>query len=398
MSELQSIKTEKFVVIHYHEIALKGGNRMYFEKKLCENIKKSLRDLDYDGVERMWGRILIKLNNISDFEKIKSKLLLVFGIAYFFQAHEVNSDFKILSDISLSISRKEQREKKFKTFKVQTKRVNKGYPLISQQINERIGEYLLENIPNLKVKMKDQEYTLYIDILDNNKAIIYSDKIKGQGGLPSGTSGKVISLISSGFDSPVASFQVMKRGAKALFVHFHSYPQTNKASLDNVGKIVKILNKYQYKSTLYLVPFLNIQKEIHLKCNQSLKVILYRRLMIRIAENIAHKERARALVTGESLGQVASQTIENIQAVNEVANLSILRPLIGTDKEDIIDMSKKIGTFDISSAPYEDCCSLFVPKHPETRARIEDVLEEEKKLDIEKIIDEVMKEIEKIIV
>ena len=246
--------------------------------------------------------------------------------------------------------------------------------------------------------MKDQEYTLYIDILDNNKAIIYSDKIKGQGGLPSGTSGKVISLISSGFDSPVASFQVMKRGAKALFVHFHSYPQTNKASLDNVGKIVKILNKYQYKSTLYLVPFLNIQKEIHLKCNQSLKVILYRRLMIRIAENIAHKERARALVTGESLGQVASQTIENIQAVNEVANLSILRPLIGTDKEDIIDMSKKIGTFDISSAPYEDCCSLFVPKHPETRARIEDVLEEEKKLDIEKIIDEVMKEIEKIIV
>jgi len=297
----------------------------------------------------------------------------------------------------LKILKKKYAENKFKTFKIKTKRLNKSYSLNSPEINRKIGEYLLENTLNLKVKMKDQEYTLYLDILEKDKALIYSEKIKGPGGLPTGTAGNVISLVSSGFDSPVASYQIMKRGARIIFVHFHSYPQTNKASLNNVKKIVKILNQYQFKSILYLVPFLNIQKEIHLKCSPALKIILYRRLMIRMAEILAKKEGAKALVTGESLGQVASQTLENIQAINEASSLPILRPLVGTDKEDIINQARIIGTFEISSAPYEDCCSLFVPKHPETKAKLSDVLNEEKKIDLNEMINKALNKIEKII-
>ena len=384
------------IIIHYHEIALKGGNRIYFEKKLGENIEKALKDQEYQRIERLWGKIVIKLNNKSEIDKIKSKLLLVFGIAYFFESKEVSSDFENLKKESLKILKKKYAENKFKTFKIKTKRLNKSYSLNSPEINRKIGEYLLENTLNLKVKMKDQEYTLYLDILEKDKALIYSEKIKGPGGLPTGTAGNVISLVSSGFDSPVASYQIMKRGARIIFVHFHSYPQTNKASLNNVKKIVKILNQYQFKSILYLVPFLNIQKEIHLKCNPTLKIILYRRLMIRMAEILAKKEGAKALVTGESLGQVASQTLENIQAINEASSLPILRPLVGTDKEDIINQARIIGTFEISSAPYEDCCSLFVPKHPETRAKLSDILNEEKKIDLNEMINKALNKIEKI--
>ena len=385
------------IIIHYHEIALKGGNRIYFEKKLGENIEKALKDQEYQRIERLWGKIVIKLNNKSEIDKIKSKLLLVFGIAYFFESKEVSSDFENLKKESLKILKKKYAENKFKTFKIKTKRLNKSYSLNSPEINRKIGEYLLENTLNLKVKMKDQEYTLYLDILEKDKALIYSEKIKGPGGLPTGTAGNVISLVSSGFDSPVASYQIMKRGARIIFVHFHSYPQTNKASLNNVKKIVKILNQYQFKSILYLVPFLNIQKEIHLKCNPTLKIILYRRLMIRMAEILAKKENVKALVTGESLGQVASQTLENIQAINEASSLPILRPLVGTDKEDIINQARIIGTFEISSAPYEDCCSLFVPKHPETKAKLSDVLNEEKKIDLNEMINKALNKIEKII-
>jgi len=384
------------IIIHYHEIALKGGNRIYFEKKLGENIEKALKDQEYQRIERLWGKIVIKLNNKSEIDKIKSKLLLVFGIAYFFESKEVSSDFENLKKESLKILKKKYAENKFKTFKIKTKRLNKSYSLNSPEINRKIGEYLLENTLNLKVKMKDQEYTLYLDILEKDKALIYSEKIKGPGGLPTGTAGNVISLVSSGFDSPVASYQIMKRGARIIFVHFHSYPQTNKASLNNVKKIVKILNQYQFKSILYLVPFLNIQKEIHLKCSPALKIILYRRLMIRMAEILAKKEGAKALVTGESLGQVASQTLENIQAINEASSLPILRPLVGTDKEDIINQARIIGTFEISSAPYEDCCSLFVPKHPETRAKLSDILNEEKKIDLNEMINKALNKIEKI--
>lgn len=386
---------KQFIIIHYHEIALKKGNRIYFEKKLQENIVRILKGLEYEKVERLHDRILIELNSKSDFEKIKAKLLLVFGIAYFCQAFVSSYEINILKKNALEIFQEECKKKTFRTFRIETRRTWKDYPYISRELNEKIGEHILEKTKNIKVKLKNPEFILYIDV-NKDKTFIYSEKIRGQGGLPSSTAGKVLSLISSGFDSPLASFKIMKRGARVSFVHFHSYPQTNKASVENVKRIVKRLTLYQFESTLYLVPFLAIQKEVHLKCRADLKVILYRRLMIRIAEKIAGKERAKALITGEDLGQVASQTLENIQVINEVATLPILRPLIGFDKEEIINETKKIGTFDISSQPYQDCCSLFVPKHPKTGAGILEVRTEEKKLDIEKIVKKAIDGIEKI--
>lgn len=388
----------KNIIIHYHEIALKGGNRKNFELKLLENIKKALLSIDYEKIERQWGRIVIVVSEKSDFEKTKRSLSCVFGIANFYEAIEVDSNFEKLNNKVLEYFEKDYKNNNYKSFKIESGRVDKKYDLDSPEINKRMGSSIFEKYKDLKVDLNNPEYVLYIDILEDNKALIYSEKINGPGGLPVGTAGKVMSLVSSGFDSPVASYQIMKRGARVVFLHFHSYPQTNKVSLDNVKKIVDILNKYQFKSTLYLIPFLNAQKEIHLKCNPALKVILYRRLMIRIAEKITKEDNVKAIVTGESLGQVASQTLENIQAINEVASLPILRPLIGTNKEDIIDEARKIDTFDISSAPDEDCCSLFVPKHPETRAKIEDVLNEEEKINVDRIIDMALEEFEKIMV
>ncbi len=216
------------------------------------------------------------------------------------------------------------------------------------------------------------------------------------GGLPSGTSGKILSLISSGFDSPVAAWHLMKRGARVDFIHFHSYPRTGKESINNVKNIVQILNRYQTASDLYLVPLLDIQREIFSKCEGKYRILLYRRFMMRIAERVASDIRAGALVTGESLGQVASQTLENIRVTDNSVSLPVFRPLIGMDKVEIINGAKKIGTYEISSQPYEDCCSLFTPRHPATKARLQDIEFEESKLDVKKLIQEAIKKIEKV--
>ena len=221
---------------------------------------------------------------------------------------------------------------------------------------------------------------------------VYTEKLPGLGGLPVGVSGQVISLISSGFDSPIASYLLMKRGARVVFVHFHSYPQTDKRSIESVQKIVKILDKYQGGSKLYLIPFLDIQKAIF-KIATADRVVLYRRMMLRIAEKVAAREQAKALVTGDSLGQVASQTLENIQAVSEATTLPILRPLIGSDKQEIIDTSRQIGTHDISAQPYEDCCSLFVPKSPNTKAKIASVKKQEERLDIDVLVEKAIESV-----
>ncbi|MBU4141705.1 tRNA 4-thiouridine(8) synthase ThiI, partial [Patescibacteria group bacterium] len=259
--------------------------------------------------------------------------------------------------------------------------------------------YVLEKLKvkseKLKVKLKNPDINCFIEIVEG-KALIYFEKIKGLGGLPVGTSGKVLSLISSGFDSPVAAWRLMKRGARVDFIHFHSYPRTSKASINNVKNLIKILNKYQFNSILYLAPLLDIQREIFAKCEERLRIILYRRFMFRIAEILAWKIGAGALVTGESLGQVASQTLENIGVANNAVSIPIFRPFIGADKIEIIDEAKKIGTYEFSSQPYEDCCSLFTPRHPATKARLGQVEFEESKLDSEKLIKEAIEKTEKV--
>ncbi len=234
---------------------------------------------------------------------------------------------------------------------------------------------------------------MFIEIT-NRYAFLYLEKIKGLGGLPVGVSGRAVSLLSGGIDSPVASFYAQKRGIELVFLHFHALPYVNKASLEKAEKIVKILNKYQFSSKLYLIPFADIQKEILLKTKASFRVVLYRRFMFRIAEILAKKEKAKVLITGESVGQVASQTLENIAVITRAISLPIFRPLICQDKQDIIEKAKEIGTYDISILPHQDCCSRFLPKRPATKANLTEVRKEENKLDIKKLIAKAIEKVE----
>jgi len=383
------------IICHYAEIGLKGKNRKFFEEGLMGNIKTSFIINSCNGIKnirRISGRILIKIDKRAEEDKIRQALKNVFGIAYFSFAVNCGQDMEEIKKKSFEILE----DKEFKTFRVETKRAEKDFYLTSQQINEQVGEYIFEklNAKSLKfrVNLKNPDITCFIEIVEKY-AFLYLEKVRGLGGLPVGVSGKAMSLLSGGIDSPVASFYGMQRGIKIIFLHFTSFPFTEQASIEKVKKIVKILNKFQFQSNLYLIPFLNIQKEILLKTKAKLRVVLYRRFMFKIAEVLAEKEKIKALITGESVGQVASQTLENIGVIQETIKSLVLRPLIGMDKEDIIKKGKEIGTFDVSILPAQDCCQRFLPKHPETRANLKEVKEEEKKLDVKGLVKEAIKKV-----
>lgn len=384
----------KIILIHYHEIALKGRNRPFFERALLENIKKSLASCALKKAQIVFGRIVLQFESEVDELEIKKCLSRVFGIANFSFGWELSSDFSKFSEEIVEILKEEH----FNTFRVTAKRAGKDFPMSSQEINEQLGMLIVQKLGK-KVDLENYDLNCFIEIV-NGRIFFYTQKETGLGGLPVGVSGSVLTLLSSGFDSPVAAWQMMRRGCRVDFAHFHSYPMTSKESQENVREIVKVLNQYQFSSKLYLVPFLDIQKEITEKSDDaSQRVVLYRRFMMRIAQKIAEREKYGALVTGDSLGQVASQTLENISVISQAvhpsreasedkATLPIFRPLIGTNKEDIIDTSKQIGTYEISSRPYDDCCSLFLPEHPETRAKLDVILEIERKLEVEKLTHE----------
>ena len=374
---------KKHLLIHYHEISLKGRNRPFFERALLKNIKMSVPESAITRADILFGRIVVGLKGEADEKLIKESVRRVFGVANFSFAFALPSDFDKLAEQAPAILK----DKNFKTFRVTAKRADKNYLLTSQEVNEKLGALIVRKLGK-KVDLENPDLNCFVEIVSDS-AFLYFEKEKGPGGLPVGTAGKVLSLLSSGFDSPVASWQLMRRGCRVDFIHFHSYPQTSKESQENVWEIVKVLNQYQFSSKLFLIPFLDIQKKISAKSEDaSQRVVLYRRFMMRIAEQIAKKEGYGALVTGDSLGQVASQTLENIGVISQAAQVPIFRPLIGTNKEDIIDTARQIGTYEISSRPYDDCCSLFLPEHPETRAKLEVILEIENKLDDDKLISE----------
>ena len=272
----------------------------------------------------------------------------------------------------------------FSSIKVDARRVDKNFSVGSMEVNRQVGEYLCTRF-GVRGNMTRPDETVFIEIVDS-VAYVYRSKMKGVGGLPVGVSGKVTALLSAGFDSPVACYHMMKRGANVAFVHFHSYPYVTQDSVDQVKQLVGVLTHYQFDSKLYVIPFGEVQQEIVAKTPPSFRVILYRRLMVRVAETIAHRENSQALVTGESVGQVASQTLRNIRIIDSVAELPIFRPLIGMDKEEIIDTARKIGTYDISRQPYDDCCSFLTPRSPATWADPEAVQEAESKLEILKLV------------
>jgi len=375
-----------YIICHYHEIGLKGKNRKFFEEKLVDNIKKSLLKGCFDLVKRISGRIIIKVNEkgAKKEKEMTAALSNVFGISYFAWAVSCPQKLSAIKEKAAQILK----EKKSSTFKIATQRSKKDFHLTSQQINEKVGEFIVKNLKR-KVKLDNPGTTCFIEIVEKY-AFLYTSKVKGCGGLPVGVSGKAVVLLSGGIDSPVASFLAMKRGIKVIFVHFHSTPHTDRASIEKAKQIIKLLNKFQFQSKLYLVPFAGIQKKILLKVPAKLRIIFYRRFMLAIAEKIAHRERALALVTGDSVAQVASQTLENIRVISESSALPILRPLAGYDKEEIIRSAQQIGTFTLSILPHQDCCARFLPKHPETKANIWEVKRAEKKLNVEGLINKTL--------
>ncbi len=378
------------LLCHYSEIALKGKNRSFFEKKLVENIKKSLEKDSISSVKLFGGIISFELTSKAKENRIKESLSKIPGISGFSFAIKTNQDIKNIKKLSLELIP----EKKGKTFKIHCSRSDKSFSLTSNEVNNIVGKYICDNTDK-KVKLKDPSITCFIEIV-RNEAYIFTKKEAGLGGLPVSCAGKVISLISGGIDSPVSSYLMMKRGASCVFVSFHSYPYTDEQSLKKIKDLVKILTSYQNKSTLYMIPFASVQQEIATNTPSSLRIILYRRMMVRIAQEIAKEEHAKAIITGDSLSQVASQTLENISVIEQAADIPIFRPLIGMNKDEIIAIAKKIQTFDISILPHQDCCTRFVPTNPATKSNLKDVLEAEEKLNIKKLIKEAIIGYEKI--
>lgn len=372
----------KHILIHYQEIALKGKNRHFFVKRLIDNLKKATKGLGVKDIREVTGRIIMQLSSGADETQLRDRISKVFGIANFSFVSRTTNDIDVLKEAVLADVKKSKLS--FKSFRIRTSRGYKEYPLTSMDVDRIIGGPIKE-ATNSRVDLKNPELTIFIEILLKD-ACFYIEKLPGQGGLPVGTSGKVVCLLSGGIDSPVAAYRLMKRGCSVIFVHFHSYPYQSKISQEKAGDIVDVLSYFQNSSRMYLIPFGEIQQEIVLNAPAKYRVVLYRRMMMRIAQAIAFKEKALALVTGDSLGQVASQTLENMSTIEDAVKLPVFRPLIGMDKIEIIDKAKAIGTYDISIIPDQDCCQLFIPKNPATRTSIDEIEKVEQSLDIGKLI------------
>lgn len=364
------------IIVHYGEIGLKGKNRRMFEETLMKNIRKILGN-DIKNVYREYGRIILEGREGANYKKIKKGLEKLPGIKNFSFAVSSALDMEDIKSKALQIVEGEE----FSSFKVSAKRADKKFPFSSMQINEMVGKEIKEKLKK-KVDLEKPDLTIFIEVASKS-AYIYTKKYAGIGGLPVGSQRKVISLLSGGIDSPVASYLMMKRGCKVIFLHFYnenivSYPE-------KVEEIVKKLAEYQGETKLYLIPFGEVQAEIIKFIPSRYRMILYRRLMTKIGEEIAIKEKAKAIVTGDSIGQVASQTLENLQCIYEASSLPIFSPLIGMNKEEIIEMAKRLETYEASIKPMQDCCSFMIAKHPVTKAKLDKVKEMEKRID-EKLI------------
>lgn len=381
---------EKVIILRYSEIHLKGKNRCYFERAFTVNIEKSLKGIKHE-LRVISGRYLIENFDESRMDEILSRLEKVFGIHSLSVALRVPSDLEDIFVASKNVCIPHG------TFKVDTHRADKSFYLNSPQLNTEIGGRLLDLYSELTVDVHNPSQIINIDVRENGTTLVFGKYIKGAGGMPVGTSGKGLLLISGGIDSPVAGHMIARRGMTVDCIHFHSYPYTNMQARDKVEELAKILSSYTLGTHLNIISVTHIQEEIHKKCNGEFMVTLLRRFMMRLSERVAKKIGAQCLITGESLGQVASQTVEGMTSSNSVVeNLPVLRPLCGFDKDEIIERSKKIGAYEISIQPYEDCCTVFLPKHPVIKPTLKSVMEEEAKLDVDGLLDEAMSTLETI--
>lgn len=369
-----------YIVVHYGEIAIKGKNRPFFERALLENIREALKGCRYEELRKISGRFIIQLGKKPDAAAITNRLQKVFGISYFAFALSAKQSLENIKSVAAELVEKETA----KTIRVLTKRSNKQFPMESPEINKEVGESLIKKF-NLTVDLVDAELSLWIEIVERY-VFLYTKKIDGLGGLPVGVSGKVLALISGGIDSPVAAYLMMKRGCSVKFVHFFNDAINSRGALEKIKELIKILSQYNKNTRLYVVPFKDIQFEIIKYIHSEYRMIVYRRIMFMIAEKIASREDAQALVTGENLAQVASQTIPNINTIQNATNMLAFTPLLCFDKQEIVDLAKKIGTYETSIQPYEDCCSFYIAKHPETKSNLKEITDLEKKLDLQNLV------------
>jgi len=374
-------QTVPAAILHYHEISLKRGNRPLFLRHLQENVLRAIGDLGPVRLVQLPGRIMLDLSRHPDPSRLRERLVRVCGVANFSLALRAGVSREALrAAVGQAIE-----GRAFRTFRISARRAFKTFPLTSVELNRDLGAHVLALRPDVRVSLEHAELDVRVEVLPG-EAFVYADRDQGAGGLPVGASGTVAALLSGGIDSPVAAWRLMKRGCRVVFVHFHSAPYLPDLSRGKARELVARLTQWQYYSRLFLVPFGEIQREVVLAVPPAARVVVYRRLMVRIAERLARHAGAPALVTGESLGQVASQTLANLTRIDEVAGMPILRPLIGMDKLEITEQAHALGTYEISIEPDADCCTLFTPRHPDTRMEAEQVAALEARLDIARLV------------
>ncbi|MBQ6047937.1 MAG: tRNA 4-thiouridine(8) synthase ThiI [Oscillospiraceae bacterium] len=384
---------QDIILVKLGEIILKGLNRRSFEQKLMANMRKKIAPYGNFSVYCLQSTVYVEAKDEeADVGAAFEALKKVFGIITLTRAAACEKD----KDAITALAREYLKEdlKKAASFKVESKRSDKSFPLTSIELSQYVGGELSEAFPDIKVEMHDPELTVFIEVRDK-AAYVHSSPVKGAGGMPVGSNGKAVSLLSGGIDSPVSTYMIAKRGVKVIPVHFFSFPYTSEAAKEKVLELAHILEDYCGKLTVEIVPFTRIQEEIRDKCPEEYFTLIMRRFMMRIAERIANDYGAKAIVTGENLGQVASQTMEAMASTQSVISMPVLQPLIGMDKEEIIALARKLGTFDTSVLPYEDCCTVFTPRHPRTHPKTEEVEKAESALDVEALVEEALAGIEK---
>ena len=365
------------IIIHYSDIGTKGDNRPFFENVLVEHIKRALGK-KAERVYKRYGSIVCDIARGSYIDETTKILEKVPGIAYFSPAIKSPLEIEEIKENSLRLAK----EIKFESFRISSRRSNKSFKHTSRELDNMIGALISKKLDK-KVSLKNYDIDINLEISEK-EAFIYCERHEGVGGLPVSASGKVVCSLSGGIDSPVAAFLLMKRGCKVVFVHAYNKTQSKEAVLDKLYRISAELAKFQIKSKLYVVPFEDIQKEIIMKVPSELRMVIYRRLMMEISNKIAEKEKAKGIVTGDSIGQVASQTLENLECIYNASRLPVFAPLIGMNKEEITKIAKKIGTYEHSIIPYPDCCSFMIAKHPETKAKLEDIKKIEESIENKK--------------
>ena len=378
----------KVLLVRFGEVHLKGLNRPYFLKMLVNDIRKAIAE----SGGRVWmseGRMYV--SDAPDMEECTRRVSRVFGVYSVSPAIEMEKDLDAIVAQAIELMRDKQG-----TFKVFCRRSDKHFSLNSQELAAHVGGAVLDSNPNLTVDVHKPQTELWVEIRDN--AYLCCEEIMGPGGLPMGTAGKALLLLSGGIDSPVAGYQIMRRGVNCQAIHFASPPYTSERAREKVLSLAKIIGEYEFGMRVHIVPFTKIQMEIHQKCQEDMTTLLMRRFMMRIADRVAHDNELQAVITGESIGQVASQTMEALMCTDRMTDLPVFRPLIGLDKLEIIRIAEKIETLETSQLPYEDCCTVFTPKHPMTKPRLDKVEKEEAKLDIEALVEEAVKGIETVLV